>query len=108
MNDRVTKWIPTTDLMMLRRMGKTSEECSELIAVLARVIIQGIDETDPASGKTNRARLSEEIADVYAQLKCTIDWLGLDYSAINERAKTKVGYMEQWEGMFDTKEGPAR
>lgn len=36
---RVTKWVPTTDLMMLRRMGKTSEECSELIAVAARCII---------------------------------------------------------------------
>jgi hypothetical protein len=100
MNDRVTKWVPTTDLMMLRRMGKTSEECSELIAVLARVIIQGIDEVDPASGKPNRERLIDEVADVQAQLNCTIEWLGLNRNYITARTARKEGYMREWEGMF--------
>lgn len=30
------KWTPTTDLMMLRRMGKLGEELGELQAVAAR------------------------------------------------------------------------
>lgn len=34
----VSKWIPTTDLMMLRRMGKLTEELGELQAVAARCI----------------------------------------------------------------------
>jgi hypothetical protein len=85
---------------MLRRMGKLGEELGELQAVAARCIIQGIDEVDPASGKTNRQRLTEEIADVYAQLDCTRDALQLDNVQIGVRRQRKIGYMREWEAMF--------
>jgi hypothetical protein len=51
---KLSKWVPTTDPMTLRRMGKLTEELGELQSVAARVVIQGIDETDPSSGKVNR------------------------------------------------------
>jgi hypothetical protein len=96
-----SKWVPTTNLMMLRRMGKLLEELNECGSVAARCIIQGIDEIDPATGKTNRQRLIEEVADVYAQLDCTVSTLNLDYTFIDNRRERKKGYMRDWESMFD-------
>ncbi len=66
----------------------------------ARCIIQGIDEVDPSSGKTNRVRLESEIADVYAQLDETVARLGLDDAYIQKRRATKRGYMREWEEML--------
>ena len=96
----LTKWTPTTDLMMLRRMGKLQEELAELANVAARCIIQGIDEVDPGTGKVNRLRLTNEIADVLAQCSQTIKALNLDETAINERTIEKERLMEEWEAMF--------
>lgn len=96
----VSKWVPINDPMLQRRMGKTGEECAELGAVVARIGIQGIDEVDPSSQKTNRQRLEEEIADVYAQLDECINRLGLRGDFIESRRQTKRGYMQEWEEMF--------
>lgn len=98
---KMNKWVPTTDLMMLRRMGKLQEEMSELGAVASRCIIQGIDEIDPSSQKVNRKRLEDEIADVYAQLDETVSRLGLHYGDIERRRAVKRTYMQDWENLFD-------
>jgi len=96
----MSKWVPISDPMLQRRMGKTGEECSELGAVVNRIQIQGIDEVDPGSGKTNRQRLEEEIADVYAQLDENIARLGLREEFIEQRRAVKRGYMQEWEQLF--------
>lgn len=96
----VSKWVPTTNLLLLRRMGKLGEELSECGAVAARVIIQGLDETDPGSGKTNRQRLQEELADVRAQIDCTVQALALDQNAMAQRTARKIGDMSEWEALF--------
>ena len=96
----LTKWIPTTNLLMLRRMGKTIEELSELSNVASRCIIQGIDEIDPGTGRVNRDRLEDELADVIAQCVVTINLLKLDFPYIDERVIKKVGLMQEWESMF--------
>lgn len=93
----VTKWIPTTDRMMLRRFGKLTEEAGELIAVTGRCVCQGIDEIDPSTGLTNRRRLEKEIADVYTQLDLAIDMLQLDASFIWIRRGEKREAMYRWE-----------
>ncbi len=98
----MNKWIPTTDLLMLRRMGKLSEELGELQAVVARVIIQGIDEVDPGSGKVNRERLMNEIADVMAQCEVTIETLKLTGWKIVDRIEHKKKLMAEWEALFGT------
>jgi len=97
---KLTKWTPTTDLMMLRRMGKLIEELGELSNVAARCIIQGIDEVDPGTGKVNRQRLHDELADVLAQVHCTIETLGLSSTGIAERRNDKIAQMAEWEAMF--------
>jgi hypothetical protein len=96
----VSKWTPITDPLWLRRMGKTGEECAELVAVTTRITIQGIDEIDPSSGLPNRERLHHEIGDVYAQLDACVDMLGMDRAFIEARRARKLGYMQQWEAMF--------
>ena len=100
----LNKWTPTTSLMMLRRMGKLQEELAELANVAARCIIQGIDEVDPGTGKVNRDRLVDELADVLTQCRYTIHKLGLDEDRIEARANIKWGQMDEWESMFSREE----
>jgi NTP pyrophosphatase (non-canonical NTP hydrolase) len=96
----MNKWIPESNPMVLRRVGKTSEEASELVKVCSRITIQGLDGVDPANGVPNREALTKEIADVMAQCDVCIDALGLDYDAIRRRMRDKVEQMREWEAMF--------
>lgn len=101
----MTKWTPTTNLMMLRRMGKMLEELGELTEVAARCIIQGIDEVDPSTQRVNRVRLEDEIADVMAQCRVTVRMLKLDGDRINLRDLHKQELMAEWEAMFAEEDG---
>lgn len=96
----LAKWIPTNDPLMLRRMGKLGEELGEAQAVASRVIIQGIDAIDPSSGRVNRHRLQDELADVQAQIGCTVLALGLDQDYMARRTADKMRQMAEWEAMF--------
>lgn len=97
---RVTPWIPESNQMRLRRLGKTSEECGELIAVLGRCTIQGVHGINPDTGMTNLEHLTDELADVLAQIECTVEALNLDRTYIDARVRRKMGYMAEWEAMF--------
>lgn len=105
MSHNLTKWTPTTNLMMLRRMGKLGEELAELSVVTNRCIIQGIDEIDPGSGIVNRERLEKELADVLAQCNVTIEKLGLNQEFIKARTEDKIEQMAEWEAMFEEVHG---
>lgn len=96
----LSKWIPESDPMILRRVGKTGEECAELAKVCSRITIQGLDGVDPATGESNRRALAKEVADVMAQCETTIQALGLPREFIEERAAIKCEQMAEWEAMF--------
>ena len=96
----MSKWIPETDPMILRRVGKTGEECAELSKVCSRITIQGLDGVDPATGGSNRRALAKEIADVLAQCEVTIRTLGLSREFIEARAAEKEAQMAEWEALF--------
>lgn len=96
----MSPWQIETDPLRVRRLGKTLEEINELGAVLARCTIQGIDEIDPSSGKTNRQRLEEETADVLAQIVCNIEALALNRPAIHARRDEKIRQMVEWESIY--------
>ena len=96
----MNKWTPTTDLLELRRLGKLGEELGEAASVAARCIIQGIDATDPASGKINRERLENELADVQAQIGCTVLAFALDQDRMAMRTAEKMRQMAEWEALF--------
>jgi hypothetical protein len=94
---KMQPWRVETDKRRLRRLGKTGEELAELSAVVSRCIIQGVDEIDPSSGKTNRQRLQEEVADVYCQLDLLVTALNLNTFQIDVRSAKKAGQMAEWE-----------
>lgn len=93
----MSKWMPETNPSILRRIGKTDEEIHELGKVLARIIIQGMAGVDPSTGVPNRAALTDEIADVYAQLDETVEMFELDSLQIQLRRKVKREQMKEWE-----------
>lgn len=102
----LTAWHVETDAQRLRRFGKTLEELGELQAVVARCIIQGIDEVDPSSGKTNRKRLEEEIADVDAQIGMLMHSFDLDQQFIYTRSSDKVDQMTTWDRLVEEDRTP--
>jgi NTP pyrophosphatase (non-canonical NTP hydrolase) len=94
------KWMVTQDPKSLRRLGKLSEELGELLAVIGRTVIQGIDGVDPATKQVNRLRLQNEMADVLAQLQLTAEHFDLDAKAASERVAAKLVLMAEWEAFF--------
>jgi NTP pyrophosphatase (non-canonical NTP hydrolase) len=89
-------WMPMTGIKDLRVLGKTAEELGECSAVVARCIIQGIDEREPTTGKRNRKWLEEEIADVIANFELTIEEYDLDTNFIEKRVAIKTEYLRRW------------
>lgn len=100
-----SKWVPTTDLMALRRLGKTCEELGELVAVLGRTICQGLDGIDPTTGEGNIERITKESADVIAQIGCNVEAFKLDQQLIADRVADKSRKMGEWEAMFTEQTG---
>jgi hypothetical protein len=58
----LSKWVPESNQTILRRVGKTGEECAELSKVCSRITIQGIDGVDPVTGESNRDALAKAAA----------------------------------------------
>ena len=96
-------WMVETDPIILRRIGKTGEECAELSKICCRILIQGIDGIDPHTHKTNKQSLLEELADVMAQCHVTINSLNLDQTVIDERIMKKMKQMDEWESLVKDK-----
>ena len=99
-SNKLNKWEVETNPLILRRLGKTGEELAELSKVINRVILQGLDGENPNTLYSNLDDLHDEIADVYAQLDCTINSLNLSKEVINHRRQEKVKLMAEWESMY--------
>lgn len=89
-------WDPIQNKVHLAVIGKAQEELGELQQVLARCIIQGIDEKIPLSdpSKTNRDQLSDELADVEALIHLLREEFNLPHK--NVRKVRKIRVQEQW------------
>ena len=77
-------------------LGKLGEEAAELATRCLRAMIQGLDECDPGTGRTNLAHLQDEIADVAAQMQMAGEFLDLDATAITDRERRKYTYKLPW------------
>lgn len=98
-------WNPEQDPIRLKVLGKLTEELAEGAAAAARCMIQGIDESEPVTGKPNRTWLTEEVADILANVEIVIEHFALDAEAIALRASTKHEFLTTWLGMM-TRPGP--
>jgi len=92
-------WQPTKNTLDLKHLGKLSEELAELSQVVARCIIQGVDEVHPVTGKSNKLWLAEEVADVYANLYLLEEHFSLDTEFVYRRSGEKLEFLESWHGM---------
>ena len=99
--ERPSKWIPMTNLVDLAHLGKLGEECGELIAIVSRCIIQGIDECDPETGVPNRVSLMKEIADVKAMSELAEERFNLDKVEIEARKERKKAMKRDWHKMIE-------
>lgn len=97
-NSTISPWMPEQDQIRLAALGKLIEELNEASQRAARCIIHGIDEIDPDSGRTNRAELERELADVKACVMVAQDVLGLQLST--ERRIAKREGFERWHRMI--------
>jgi NTP pyrophosphatase (non-canonical NTP hydrolase) len=96
----MSPWVQEPDPMKIRRLGKTVEELGELIAVLGRCIIQGVDAADPVTGEPNISKLQKETADALTQLGRNVNALKLDAQFIHDRIVEKDMQMDEWEAML--------
>lgn len=96
----VSAWHVETDAYRIRRLGKSLEELGELVSVLARCLIQGVDEIDPSSGEVNRMRMQKETADVLTQVGGLTETFNLNMTEILERVQDKKASMDKWEELL--------
>lgn len=101
----ISAWMPEQDQHRLACLGKLIEECNELAARAARCIIHGLDETDPASGRTNREELAREMADVEACMHQAEQRLDVDWMA--KRAIDKSDGLNRWHDLIDSENAKA-
>lgn len=95
----ITLWKPEPDVVIHQALGKACEEASELANILARCLIQGLDQSEPVSGKPNRKALSDEIADLDAAVQWLRELTGEEYD--EERADRKLNGFRQWQRMLE-------
>jgi hypothetical protein len=89
-------WQPIQEKFLLAVLGKLGEETAELNAIICRCIIQGIDATEPVTGKWNRDQLQDEVADVLAMIDLLFATVTLNELAIAVRRQKKLGYKNKW------------
>lgn len=92
-------WHPMTNAIDLKHLGKLAEECGELSSAISRCIIQGVYEKEPETKKQNKQWLTEEIADVFANINLVISHFDLDEEFITKRAKDKAARLKTWHDM---------
>ncbi|MDR6952332.1 hypothetical protein J2X65_001687 [Ancylobacter sp. 3268] len=104
-NSTISPWMPEQDRIRLAVLGKLAEECNELAGRAARSIIQGLDERDPSTGRTNREEIAREIADVMACIRIVES--RLDLIADIDRIGSKFTGFRRWHRMIEdpAKEG---
>ena len=69
-------------------------------AIVARSIIQGVDGSNPKTGKINRDALQEELCDVLALICVTSHELSMSALVMRERIEMKKEMFESW-ALFD-------
>lgn len=101
----VSAWKLEENELLRRRLGKLGEELGELISIKDRILIQGLNESDPKSGEFNYTNLWRECADVIAQIELLKNELQFNEFAFNERIRDKKYSMKTWEEMLINSEG---
>lgn len=89
-------WVPIDDKTDLKHGLKGIEEFGELISAMARCLMQGIDEVEPVTKKSNRLWLNEEMADAQLLMDMIGNRFNLDYRFMQKRQDSKRKRLINW------------
>lgn len=102
MGDLISPWKPEPDVVIHQALGKACEEASELANILARCLIQGINSSEPVTGKPNLQALFEEIADLDAAVQWLREVLDNGYDQYDgARADRKLAGFHRWQRLLE-------
>lgn len=90
-------WHPMSDPVDLKHLGKLLEELGEGVSAVARCLIQGIDECEPATGKSNREWIQDEFADIEANMYLVTQRFKLLVD--DKRVARKLYHLTQWHNL---------
>lgn len=93
-------WVPMTSAIDKKHIGKLLEELGEAVAAASRCLIQGIDEREPVTGKSNREWLEDELADVRANIYLVVEHFKLDPVRMDKRRERKIEMLRTWHEML--------
>ncbi|MBB3297852.1 MULTISPECIES: hypothetical protein [unclassified Rhizobium] len=99
----ITLWKPEPDVLIHQALGKAGEEAGELASILFRCTIQGLNGSEPVSGKPNRQALFDEIADVLAATQWLRDLIGDEFD--QARFERKLAGFRLWQTMLEEDAG---
>ena len=89
-------WIPMSDPVDLKYLGKFIEELGEGTQAAGRCLIQGMDQFNEKEGHINKTCLEDEIADIEANIKLVKERFGLDEFYISMRVEMKLPKLRAW------------
>lgn len=93
-------WQPMTRPIDVAHLGKLGEELGECVAAKERCLIQGIDEREPVTLKSNREWLEDELADVMANIELVTAHFGLDRARMSDRCCRKMEHLRAWHALL--------
>lgn len=99
-------WQPERDALRLAVLGKLLEELGEATAIVARCIIQGIDEVEPTTGMPNRTAAEDEFADAVTTIGMAAEFFCLDTTRMRERGIKKRAHLERWHALIAAEGNP--
>lgn len=91
-------WVPMNEPKDIKAIGKLMEELGECVSACARALIQGMDEAEPVTGKVNKKWVSEELADVWANMDIVMK--RFEIAPEYERVQKKKRHITQWMEML--------
>jgi NTP pyrophosphatase (non-canonical NTP hydrolase) len=83
--------------MAYRGLVKLSEECGELVQIIAKKIAYCLTDEHPDGKGSMQERLQDEMADVYAALDFVAKRNNFDIEAMQKRHKAKLALFQQWD-----------
>ncbi|HET8688658.1 MAG TPA: MazG nucleotide pyrophosphohydrolase domain-containing protein [Methanosarcina sp.] len=89
-----------TDAQVTEVLNILQEECAEVIQMISKCRRFGIDNIHIKSGRTNRARLTEEIGDLLAMVELLVEFGEINSTELNQATLDKHEKLKKWSTIY--------
>lgn len=89
-------WILMDNKVDMAVIGKLGEEACEAGTAVCRCFIQGLDGTEPTTGKVNMDWLMDEVADMLAMAKLAAEHFNWPEEQLRDRRDRKYQFKKTW------------